>query len=78
MIFKGEDAPICRRQRKLTLWEMNMVGPMQLQCLRWSKMLITYDHAPSPDHFPLVVNPIIGRTHLTKVLMDGGSSLNIL
>jgi hypothetical protein len=36
------------------------------------------DQVPSPSHFPLVVNPIVGCTHLMKVLMDGGSSFNIL
>jgi hypothetical protein len=33
---------------------------------------------PSPGKYPLVVNPVIGNTRLTKVLMDGGSSLNII
>jgi hypothetical protein len=36
------------------------------------------DRVPHPGHYPLVVNPIMGTTHLTKVLMDGGSNLNIL
>jgi hypothetical protein len=29
-------------------------------------------------HYPLVANPIMGNTCLTKVLMDGGNNLNIL
>jgi hypothetical protein len=33
---------------------------------------------PSPGKYPLIVDPIIGNTRLTKVLMDGGSSLNII
>jgi hypothetical protein len=33
---------------------------------------------PSLGKYPLVVDPIIGNTRLTKVLMDGGSSLNII
>ena len=28
--------------------------------------------------YPLIVDPIIHKKHLTKVLMDGGSGLNIL
>jgi hypothetical protein len=28
--------------------------------------------------YPLVVDPVIGNVRLTKVLMDGGSSLNII
>jgi hypothetical protein len=33
---------------------------------------------PSLGKYPLVVDPIIGNVRLTKVLMDGGSSLNII
>jgi hypothetical protein len=33
---------------------------------------------PSPGRYPLVVDPIIGNVRLTKVLMNGGSSLNII
>jgi transposase InsO family protein len=33
---------------------------------------------PSPGKYPLVVDPIIGNVRLTKVLIDGGSSLNII
>jgi hypothetical protein len=33
---------------------------------------------PSPGRYPLVVDPIIGNVRLTKVLVDGGSSLNII
>ena len=36
------------------------------------------DRVPHPGRYPLVVSPIVGTTCLTKVLMDGGSSLNIL
>jgi hypothetical protein len=47
-------------------------------------MAITFDHDDHPDYvpnpgvYPLVVDPIIANTRLTKVLMDGGSSLNII
>jgi hypothetical protein len=33
---------------------------------------------PSPRKYPLVFDPIIGNVRLSKVLMDGGSSLNII
>jgi hypothetical protein len=33
---------------------------------------------PSPGRYPLVVDPIIGNVRLSKVLMDGGSNLNII
>jgi hypothetical protein len=47
-------------------------------------MVITFDQEDHPDsvphlvRYPLVVSLIVGTTRLTKVLMDGGSSLNIL
>ena len=31
-----------------------------------------------PGRYPLVVDPIVRKKRLTKVLMDGGSDLNIL
>ena len=46
--------------------------------------LITFDQRDHPSHvarlgrYPLVVNPIVRKKRLTKVLMDRGSSLNIL
>jgi hypothetical protein len=45
---------------------------------------ITFDQGDHPDcvsspgKYPLVVDPVIGNARLTKVLMDGGSSLNII
>jgi hypothetical protein len=33
---------------------------------------------PSLGRYSLVVNPIIGNVRPSKVLMDGGSSLNII
>jgi hypothetical protein len=52
--------------------------------LDWSDRAITFDqddhpdYTPNPESYPLVADPIIGNTRLTKVLMDGGSSLNIV
>ena len=36
------------------------------------------DYVLHPGWFSLVVDPIIGNTRFSKVLMDGGSSLNIM
>ena len=36
------------------------------------------DHIPQLGRFPLVVDPIVGTKRLAKVLMDGGSGLNLL
>jgi hypothetical protein len=52
--------------------------------LDWSDKPITFDQGdhpdrvPSPGKYPLVVDPVIGNVRLTKVLMDRGSSLNII
>jgi len=36
------------------------------------------DRTPNLGSYPLIVDPIIAETRLSKVLMDGGSGLNIL
>jgi hypothetical protein len=52
--------------------------------LDWSEDAITFSHKdhpnriPNPGQYPLVVDPVIGNARFSKVLMDGGSSLNIL
>ena len=46
--------------------------------------MITFDqrdhpsHVARPGHYLLIIDPIICKKRLTKVLMDGGSGLNIL
>jgi hypothetical protein len=52
--------------------------------LDWSEDTISFsredhpDYIPNPGQYPLVLDPIIGNTWFSKVLMDGGSSLNIM
>jgi hypothetical protein len=52
--------------------------------LDWSWDAITFsredhpNHIPNPSQYPLVVDPVIGNSRFSKVLMDRGSSLNIL
>ena len=52
--------------------------------LSWLDSLITFDQREHPSHvarpgrYPLIVDPVIFKKHLTKVLMDRGSGLNIL
>jgi len=54
------------------------------QYLNWSNTPITFnrhdhlDKVVAPGVYPLVVDPIIVNTRLSKVLTDGGSSLNII
>ncbi|XP_066323293.1 uncharacterized protein [Miscanthus floridulus] len=52
--------------------------------LSWSESPITFDQRDHPSHvarpgcYPLIIDPIIHKKCLTKVLMDGGSGLNTL
>jgi hypothetical protein len=61
-----------------------MVAPAATTYLKWSKTPITFDQSDHPAHVAtpgrqaLVVDPVVGGTRLHKVLMDGGSGLNIL
>jgi hypothetical protein len=84
MIYGGRVANASARHRKQERREVCSVKVVALVYLDWSDKPITFDqgdhpdYVPSPGKYPLVVDPIIGNTRLTKVLMDGGSSLNII
>jgi hypothetical protein len=73
-----------RRKQKLTAREVMVVSPATPEYLRWSEVPITFDHSdhpdfvPKPGRYPLIVCPIIKDVKLNRVLIDGGSSLNIL
>ena len=84
MIFGGPSACLTARQRKRERREVFSVKVAAPRYLNWSREAITFDqddhpdYVPNPRQYPLVVDPIIGSTQLTKVLMDRGSYLNIL
>ena len=84
MIFGGSDAIHSKRQHKVRYREACAVELAIPSFLSWSESSITFDQRDHPSHiaqlgrYPLVINPIIRKKHLTKVLMDGGSGLNIL
>jgi hypothetical protein len=52
--------------------------------LKWSEVPITFDRkdhpdcVPQPGAYPLVVAPLFGSMWVHKVLMDGGSGINML
>jgi hypothetical protein len=52
--------------------------------LRWSEVPITFSRADQwtsfsePGQFPLVLKPVVVGSRLNKVLIDGGSGLNVL
>jgi hypothetical protein len=84
MIYGGQVANASARHRKQERREVRSVKVAAPVYLDWSDKPITFDQGdhpnrvPSPGKYPLVVDPIIGNIRLTKVLMDGGSSLNII
>jgi hypothetical protein len=84
MIYGGQVANASARHRKQERREVCSVKVAAPVYLDWSDKPITFDQGDHPDcvlspgRYPLVVDPVIGNARLTKVLMDGGSSLNII
>ena len=84
MIFMGSDAIHSKRQHMVRYREACAAESAISSFLSWSDSRITLDqrdhhfHFVKPDRYPLIVDPIIRKKRLTKVLMDGGSGLNIL
>jgi hypothetical protein len=84
MIYGGQVANASARHRKQERQEVCSVKVAAPVYLDWSDKPITFDQGDHPDHvpslekYPLVVDPIIGNVRLTKVLMDRGSSFNIV
>ena len=71
-------------ERKRALRDVDAMEPVAPKFNPWSACPITFDrrdHSTSIRHggsAALVLDPIIDGFHLTRVLMDGGSSLNLL
>jgi hypothetical protein len=84
MIYGGQVANASARHRKQERREVCSVKVAAPVYLDWSDKPITFDQGdhpdrvPSPGKYPLVVDPIIGNVRLTKVLINGGSNLNII
>jgi hypothetical protein len=84
MIYGGQVANASARHRKQERREVRSVKVAAPAYLDSSDKPITFDQCdhfdcvPSPARYPLVVDPVINNARLTKVLMDGGSSLNII
>jgi hypothetical protein len=84
MIYGGQVANASARHRKQEPREVCSVKVAASVYLDWSDKPITFDQddhpdcVPSPGRYPLIVDPVIGSARLTKVLMDGGSSLNVI
>ena len=83
-IYGGPSKPSCRRKLKLDDREVNLVFKHPVEPQRWSETPITFDrrdhwvHLPRPGAYPLVVSPVVSQVRLAKVLVDGGSALDII
>ena len=84
MIFGGSDAIYSKCQHKVRYREACVAKTAVPTFLRWSESLITFyqrdhhSHVARLGRYPLIVDPIVRKKRLTKVLMDGGNGLNIL
>jgi hypothetical protein len=84
LIFGGATVDMSNSQRKRERHEVLAAEKAPPSFLDWSEDAITFsreDHPnriPNPGQYPLVVDPVIENARFSKVLMDGGRSLNIL
>jgi hypothetical protein len=73
-----------RREQKLLPREIMFVEPAAPRPLHWSEVPISFSHDDQwtsflePGKFPLVLDPMVAEVRLTKVLIDGGSGLNLI
>jgi hypothetical protein len=83
-IYGDPESHESRRKQKLTARKVMAAPPTTLEYLKWSEVPITFDYSDHPDFVPklwqyhLIVSPIVKDVKLNRVLIDGGSSLNIL
>jgi hypothetical protein len=80
----GATVDMSNSQRKRERHKVLAMEKTPPSFLDWLEDAITFsreDHLnriPNPGQYLLVVDPVIGNARFSKVLMDGGSSLNIL
>jgi hypothetical protein len=83
-IYGGPNSYESRRKQKLTAREVMAISPTTPEYLKWSEVPITFDRSnhpdfvPKPGWYPLIVSAIVKDVKLIWVLVDGGSSLNIV
>ena len=75
---------IPKREHKRAPRDVYVIEPVPPKIDPWSSYPITFDRRDHPTSIrhggsaALVLDPIIDGYHLTRVLMDGGSSLNLI
>jgi hypothetical protein len=73
-----------KRSQKAIRREVLNIEPAVPTPLRWSEVPITFSRADQwtsfsePGRFPLILKPVVAGYRLNKVLIDGGSGLNVL
>jgi hypothetical protein len=84
IIFGGDKEFSSRREQKLLLREIMSVEPAVPRPLRWSEVPISFSRDDQwtsfsePGKFPLVLDLVVAEVKLTRVLIDGGSGLNLI
>ena len=88
IIFRGYTASKSKLQQKLTARQVMSITKYDTvadpKYLGWSEYPITFSRAnqwadiPYPGCFPLMLDPTIHNMRFKKVLIDGGSALNLL
>ena len=82
-IHGGASLPPSNGAYKRFVWELNAVISTPPKPLEWSGQVITFDPADHPSNvagvgaLPLIVSPVIHNFRVTKMLVDGGSSINL-
>jgi hypothetical protein len=72
------------RSQKAIRREVLSIEPAVPTALRWSEVPTTFSHVDQwtsfsePGHFPLVLKLVVAGSRLNKLLIDGGSGLNVL
>ena len=83
-IIFGGDPSFSKWAQKLLVREILSVEPAIQRPLKYSEVPITFSREnqwtsfSEPAKFPLVLNPVVQGSKLTRVLIDGGSGLNLI
>jgi hypothetical protein len=83
VIFGGHGSQESKRQQKLNDRQILVAATGPPTPYRWSEHLITFTRADQwlnfdhPGKYPLLVDPVIRESRVKKVLVDGGSSINV-
>jgi hypothetical protein len=83
VIFGGHGSQESKRQQKLNERQILVAATSPLAPYRWSKHPITFTRADQwlnfdhPGKYPLLVDLVIRESRVKKVLVDGGSSINV-